>query len=82
MMVVVDQNNNQVASDGLMGQPRLPYSDHCSKKATDLAKINENSTSLLVHAASILAKKEKMGDTAFVLKQTIHGFIGSFTSRP
>jgi len=41
------------------------------EKATDLANIEENNTSLLVHAASISAKKEKMGDTAFVLKQTI-----------
>lgn len=79
-MMVVD-NNNQVASDCLMGRPRLSYSDAGSrlktKIATDLANIEENNTSLLVHAASISAKKQKMGDTAFVLKQTISTLTAS-----
>jgi len=64
-VVVVHQNNNQVSSDGVMGQPQLRYSDAGSG-------LKDNNTSLLVHTASISAKKEKMGDTAFVLKQTIH----------
>jgi len=57
MMVVVEQNNNQVASDCLMGRPRLSYSDAGArlkrKIATDLANIEENNTSLPVHEASI-----------------------------
>jgi len=61
MMVVVDQNNNQVASDCLMGRPRLSYSDARSRLkrriATGLAKIEENNTSLPVREASISANK-------------------------
>ncbi|XP_020712608.1 uncharacterized protein LOC110117565 [Ceratitis capitata] len=75
MMVVLEENNNQIASDCQKGRPRLPYSDAGSrlkrKMATDLANIEENNTSFLVHAASISAKKEKMSDTTFVLKHSI-----------
>jgi len=58
-------------SNGTTSTLLLWWSRLKRKIATGLANIKENNTSLLVHAASVSAKKEKMGDTAFVLKQTI-----------
>lgn len=75
MTVVVEKINDQVASENQMGRPRLSYSDAGSrlkrKMAKELADNEENNTSLLVHAASVSAKKAKMSDTAFVLKNTL-----------
>jgi len=80
MMVAVDQNNNKpkVAIDGLMGRPRLPYSDAGSrlkrKIAMDLANIEEYNTSLRVHAASISAKKKKNGRYCLCMKANHFNF--------
>jgi len=62
--------------DGLMGRPRLPYSDAGSrlkrKIATDLANMEENNTSLLVHVASISSKSKPSMDLSDPLLSSLN----------
>lgn len=71
--IVIEIDEPYVSPDKI-GRPSLTYENAGSrlkrKLASELALETEHSTPLLIHAATVSAKKSKDGDMAFVLKKS------------
>lgn len=75
MTIILDSKKDVAPGHNKMGRPPLTYEAAGPrlkrKLATELADTQENDTSLLMHAATVSARKSNEKDTAFVLKNCL-----------